>query len=123
MLIIHGEKDYRVPISEALALFEGLRMHDVEAELELDDPLDRDWDRPLCMVFGQKVVRLLTDVLGLLGHMACNKKEESPPTAAPSPQKPAETEVATPTPESDLDAMQLLVEVQEMLPDAARDRL
>jgi dipeptidyl aminopeptidase/acylaminoacyl peptidase len=32
-LILHGEKDYRVPISEALLLFEALRLHGVDAEL------------------------------------------------------------------------------------------
>ena len=34
-LIIHGEKDYRVPVSEALLLFEALQMNGVEAELLL----------------------------------------------------------------------------------------
>ncbi|MGE0791223.1 MAG: prolyl oligopeptidase family serine peptidase [Sandaracinaceae bacterium] len=32
-LVLHGEKDYRVPISEALALFEGLQKHGVDSEL------------------------------------------------------------------------------------------
>ena len=32
-LILHGEQDYRVPIGEALALFEGLQLHGVETEL------------------------------------------------------------------------------------------
>jgi dipeptidyl aminopeptidase/acylaminoacyl peptidase len=32
-LILHGEKDYRVPLGEALALFEGLQAHGVESEL------------------------------------------------------------------------------------------
>ena len=32
-LILHGEKDYRVPIGEALALFEGLQARGVESEL------------------------------------------------------------------------------------------
>ncbi|MEO0603814.1 MAG: S9 family peptidase [Myxococcota bacterium] len=32
-LILHGEKDYRVPISEALALFDALQHHGVESEL------------------------------------------------------------------------------------------
>ncbi len=34
-LIIHGEKDYRVPIGEALSLFEALQFHGVESELLL----------------------------------------------------------------------------------------
>jgi dipeptidyl aminopeptidase/acylaminoacyl peptidase len=32
-LVIHGERDYRVPIGEALALFEALQRHGVESEL------------------------------------------------------------------------------------------
>jgi dipeptidyl aminopeptidase/acylaminoacyl peptidase len=32
-LVIHGEKDYRVPISEALSLFESLQRRNVESEL------------------------------------------------------------------------------------------
>jgi len=34
-LIIHGEKDYRCPVSEALMLFEGLQYHGVQSELLL----------------------------------------------------------------------------------------
>jgi len=32
-LILHGEKDYRVPVGEALALFEALQLHGVDSEL------------------------------------------------------------------------------------------
>ena len=32
-LILHGEKDYRVPVGEALALFEALQAHGVDSEL------------------------------------------------------------------------------------------
>ncbi len=32
-LVIHGEKDYRVPISEALILFDALQEHGIESEL------------------------------------------------------------------------------------------
>jgi len=32
-LVLHGERDYRVPIGEALALFEALQHHKVESEL------------------------------------------------------------------------------------------
>ena len=32
-LILHGDKDYRVPVTEALALFEGLQAHGVPSEL------------------------------------------------------------------------------------------
>jgi dipeptidyl aminopeptidase/acylaminoacyl peptidase len=32
-LILHGERDYRVPVGEALALFEALQLHGVESEL------------------------------------------------------------------------------------------
>jgi dipeptidyl aminopeptidase/acylaminoacyl peptidase len=41
-LIIHGERDFRVPIGEALALFEGLRAHQVPAEL-LVYPDENHW--------------------------------------------------------------------------------
>ncbi len=43
-LIIHGEKDYRVPISEALHLFEALRWRGVPAEL-LVFPDENHWIR------------------------------------------------------------------------------
>ncbi|MFK8001336.1 MAG: prolyl oligopeptidase family serine peptidase [Polyangiales bacterium] len=32
-LVLHGEKDYRVPIGEGLALFEALQAHNIESEL------------------------------------------------------------------------------------------
>jgi dipeptidyl aminopeptidase/acylaminoacyl peptidase len=41
-LIIHGELDYRVPISEGLALFEALQYHGVESEL-LVFPDENHW--------------------------------------------------------------------------------
>ncbi len=41
-LIIHGEKDYRVPISEALLLFNSLQMHGVPSEL-LVFPDENHW--------------------------------------------------------------------------------
>lgn len=41
-LIIHGERDYRVPIGEALALFEALQYHHVESEL-LVFPDENHW--------------------------------------------------------------------------------
>lgn len=34
-LVIHGDRDYRVPVGESLALFEGLQGHGVESELLL----------------------------------------------------------------------------------------
>lgn len=33
VLILHGERDYRVPVSEALQMFDALRAHGVDAEL------------------------------------------------------------------------------------------
>lgn len=42
VLIIHGERDYRVPIGEALALFEGLQHHGVPSEL-LVFPDENHW--------------------------------------------------------------------------------
>jgi dipeptidyl aminopeptidase/acylaminoacyl peptidase len=41
-LVIHGEKDYRVPISEALILFDALQEHGVESEL-LVFPDENHW--------------------------------------------------------------------------------
>lgn len=41
-LIIHGDRDYRVPVGEALSLFEALRFHDVEARL-LVYPDENHW--------------------------------------------------------------------------------
>jgi dipeptidyl aminopeptidase/acylaminoacyl peptidase len=41
-LILHGEKDYRCPVSEALLLFEALQMHGVESEL-LVFPDENHW--------------------------------------------------------------------------------
>ncbi|MCA9528179.1 MAG: prolyl oligopeptidase family serine peptidase, partial [Myxococcales bacterium] len=32
-LVLHGDRDYRVPVGEALALFEALQRHGVESEL------------------------------------------------------------------------------------------
>ena len=41
-LIIHGEKDYRVPISEALMLFQALQLHGVDSRL-LVFPDENHW--------------------------------------------------------------------------------
>ena len=41
-LVIHGEKDYRVPVGEGIALFEGLQHHGVESEL-LIFPDENHW--------------------------------------------------------------------------------
>ena len=41
-LIIHGERDYRCPLSEGLNLFEALRYHDVDSEL-LIFPDENHW--------------------------------------------------------------------------------
>jgi len=41
-LVTHGERDYRVPISEGLSLFEALQMHGVESEL-LVFPDENHW--------------------------------------------------------------------------------
>ena len=40
--MIHGERDYRVPIGEALALFEALQHHGVPSEL-LVFPDENHW--------------------------------------------------------------------------------
>lgn len=61
-LIIHGEKDYRVPIGEALALFEALQAHEVESEL-LVFPDENHWIlKPRNVeVWYQEVLRFLGD--------------------------------------------------------------
>jgi dipeptidyl aminopeptidase/acylaminoacyl peptidase len=41
-LVIHGERDYRVPVSEALSLFEALQRRDVPSEL-LVFPDENHW--------------------------------------------------------------------------------
>ena len=41
-LVIHGDKDYRVPVGESLSLFEALRFHGVEARL-LVFPDENHW--------------------------------------------------------------------------------
>ena len=41
-LVVHGEKDYRVPISEALMLFEALQLRGVDSEL-LVYPDENHW--------------------------------------------------------------------------------
>jgi dipeptidyl aminopeptidase/acylaminoacyl peptidase len=41
-LIIHGERDYRVPVSEGLALFGALQYHGVKSEL-LMFPDENHW--------------------------------------------------------------------------------
>ncbi len=60
-LIIHGEKDYRCPIGEGLALFEGLRAHGVEAEL-LVFPDENHWIlKPRNIVAWYEAVRAWLD--------------------------------------------------------------
>ncbi len=41
-LVIHGDRDYRVPIGESLSLFEALKVHDVDARL-LVFPDENHW--------------------------------------------------------------------------------
>ena len=60
-LIIHAEKDYRVPISEALALFEGLQHHGVPSEL-LVFPNENHW-----ILKPRNIAAWYTSVLTFLG--------------------------------------------------------
>ncbi len=60
-LIIHGERDYRVPIGEALALFEGLQLHGVPSDL-LVFPDEGHWiQRPRNIVTWYDEVRAFLD--------------------------------------------------------------
>ncbi len=65
VLIIHGEKDYRCPINEALNLFEALQYHGVDSEL-LVFPDENHWiQKP------RNIVAWYRNVLDFLGrHMA-----------------------------------------------------
>lgn len=60
-LILHGEKDYRVPITEALALFEALQVHGVASELVVF-PDEGHWIlRPRNIVAWYRVVMEFVD--------------------------------------------------------------
>ena len=64
-LILHGELDYRVPVGEALALFEALQLHGVESELVVF-PDENHWIlKPRNIVaWYETVERFLTERLG-----------------------------------------------------------
>ena len=74
-LVVHGERDYRVPIDQGLALFEALQQHGVQAEL-LAFPDEGHWiQRPANVAaFHQVVLDFLARHLG-----------GRPPTPGPSP--------------------------------------
>jgi dipeptidyl aminopeptidase/acylaminoacyl peptidase len=64
-LVIHGERDYRVPVGEALALFEALQHHGVPSEL-LMFPDEHHWiTRPRNIVaWYETVVGFLARYMG-----------------------------------------------------------
>ncbi len=65
VLIIHGEKDYRCPISEGLNLFEALQYHGVDSEL-LVFPDENHW-----ILKPRNIVAWYDNVLGFLArHMS-----------------------------------------------------
>jgi dipeptidyl aminopeptidase/acylaminoacyl peptidase len=65
VLIIHGEKDYRCPISEGLNLFEALQYHGVDSEL-LVFPDENHW-----ILKPRNIVAWYENVLGFLArHMS-----------------------------------------------------
>jgi len=65
VLIIHGEKDYRCPIGEALNLFEALQYHGVDSEL-LVFPDENHW-----ILKPRNIVAWYRNVLDFLGrHMS-----------------------------------------------------
>ncbi len=63
-LVVHGERDFRVPVGEALALFEGLQLHGVASEL-LIYPDEGHWIlKPENIVsWHQHIFRFLADHL------------------------------------------------------------
>jgi dipeptidyl aminopeptidase/acylaminoacyl peptidase len=63
-LIVHGEQDYRCPVSEGLNLFEALQYHGVESELLLF-PDENHW-----ILKPRNIVAWYENVLGFIGkHM------------------------------------------------------
>ena len=61
-LIIHGEKDYRCPISEGITLFEALQLHKVESEM-LVFPDEGHW-----IMRPKNIVRWYTAVAEFVGR-------------------------------------------------------
>ncbi len=60
VLIVHGEKDYRSPVSEALTLFEGLQFHGVESELLIFPDESHGFSKPKNVVaWYDNIIRFL----------------------------------------------------------------
>jgi len=73
MLVIHGEQDHRVPISEGLRLWTDLQRHRVEARF-LYFPYENHW------VLKPQNARLwYATVVALLDHHVPGKPWERPP--------------------------------------------
>jgi dipeptidyl aminopeptidase/acylaminoacyl peptidase len=81
-LIIHGEKDYRCPISEGLNLFEALQYHGVPSEL-LVFPDENHW-----ILKPRNIVVWYEEVLGFIGRRLSAAGSSPPVRRARSRAKP-----------------------------------
>ncbi|MCA3747780.1 MAG: S9 family peptidase [Rubrobacter sp.] len=72
MLVIHGELDYRVPVSEALALWTALKRHGVEAKL-LHFPDENHW-----VIKPNNSLLWYRTVLGFIDHHVRGRRWERP---------------------------------------------
>jgi dipeptidyl aminopeptidase/acylaminoacyl peptidase len=70
-LIIHGEKDYRCPVSESLMLFEALQEHGVESDL-LIFPDENHW-----ILKPRNIIAWYGEVLAFIGrHLGSNTSDK-----------------------------------------------
>ncbi|HYR32733.1 MAG TPA: S9 family peptidase [Burkholderiales bacterium] len=88
-LIIHGEKDYRCPISEGLNLFEALQYHRVPSEL-LVFPDENHW-----ILKPRNVAVWYEAVLGFIAKHLGASRARRPATARPAPRGTRRTEKAS----------------------------
>ena len=71
VLIVHGDRDYRVPVSEALALFHGLQAHGVPSEL-LIYPDENHW-----ILRPRNIVSWYTEIFAFLEHHTLGEQKEA----------------------------------------------
>ena len=89
-LIIHGEKDYRCPVSEGLNLFEALQYHKVPSEL-LVFPDENHW-----ILRPRNVVAWYDSVLGFIGKYLGASSARRRAKARPASPGKRRTEKAAP---------------------------
>jgi dipeptidyl aminopeptidase/acylaminoacyl peptidase len=88
-LIIHGEKDYRCPVSEGLNLFEALQYHGVPSEL-LVFPDENHW-----ILKPRNIAVWYEAVLGFIAKHLGGPRARKPATARPVPRGTRRTEKAS----------------------------